>query len=85
MEGDGYSYELLLMLIEFKLLYCMVLVLLCIFSCSELMYECLLESEVLECMVDSYVSKLWCKFDEVGLENVLVSVCGVGYCLVVDC
>jgi two-component system response regulator AdeR len=83
-EGDGYSHELLLTLTEFKLLHCMALAPLRIFSRSELMHECLPESEALERTVDSHVSKLRRKLDEVGLENVPASVRGVGYRLAAD-
>lgn len=83
-EGEGYSHELLLTLTEFKLLHCMALAPLRIFSRSELMHECLPESEALERTVDSHVSKLRRKLDEVGLVNVPASVRGVGYRLMAD-
>lgn len=83
-EGDGYSHELLLTLTEFKLLHCMALAPMRIFSRSELMHECLPESEALERTVDSHVSKLRRKLDEVGLSNVPASVRGVGYRLTAD-
>lgn len=78
-EGDGYSHQLLLTLTEFKLLHCMALAPSRIFSRSELMHQCLPESEALERTVDSHVSKLRRKLDEVGLPNVPASVRGVGY------
>lgn len=83
-EGDGYSHELLLTLTEFKLLHCMALAPMRIFSRSELMHECLPESEALERTVDSHVSKLRRKLDDVGLANVPASVRGVGYRLAAD-
>ena len=83
-EGEGYSHELLLTLTEFKLLHCMALAPLRIFSRSELMHQCLPESEALERTVDSHVSKLRRKLDEVGLANVPASVRGVGYRLTAD-
>lgn len=78
-EVDGVCYMFVLMFIEFKLFVQFVCVLCCVFSCVELMVICLLEGDVLECMVDSYVSKLCKKFDDFGVVGVLVSVCGVGY------
>jgi len=83
-EGDGYSHEVLLTLTEFKLLHCMALAPTRIFSRSELMHECLPESEALERTVDSHVSKLRRKLDEVGMVNVPASVRGVGYRLMAD-
>lgn len=83
-EGDGYSHELLLTLTEYKLLHCMALAPMRIFSRSELMHECLPESEALERTVDSHVSKLRRKLDDVGLANVPASVRGVGYRLAAD-
>lgn len=83
-EGDGYSHELLLTLTEFKLLHCMALAPTRIFSRSELMHECLPESEALERTVDSHVSKLRRKLDDVGMANVPASVRGVGYRLMAD-
>jgi two-component system response regulator AdeR len=83
-EGDGYSHELLLTLTEYKLLHCMALAPSRIFSRSELMHECLPESEALERTVDSHVSKLRRKLDDVGLGNVPASVRGVGYRLAAD-
>ncbi len=83
-EGEGYSHEVLLTLTEFKLLHCMALAPTRIFSRSELMHECLPESEALERTVDSHVSKLRRKLDEVGMINVPASVRGVGYRLMAD-
>ena len=83
-EGDGYSHELLLTLTEYKLLHCMALAPSRIFSRSELMLQCLPESEALERTVDSHVSKLRRKLDDVGLGNVPASVRGVGYRLTAD-
>ncbi|KAF1017302.1 MAG: Transcriptional regulatory protein SrrA [Stenotrophomonas maltophilia] len=83
-EGEGYSHELLLTLTEFKLLHCMALAPTRIFSRSELMHDCLPESEALERTVDSHVSKLRRKLDDVGLPNVPASVRGVGYRLMAD-
>lgn len=83
-EGEGYSHEVLLTLTEFKLLHCMALAPTRIFSRSELMHECLPESEALERTVDSHVSKLRRKLDEVGMVNVPASVRGVGYRLMAD-
>lgn len=83
-EGEGYSHELLLTLTEFKLLHCMALAPSRIFSRSDLMHQCLPESEALERTVDSHVSKLRRKLDDVGLENVPASVRGVGYRLAAD-
>lgn len=83
-EGDGYSHELLLTLTEFKLLHCMALAPTRIFSRSELMHQCLPESEALERTVDSHVSKLRRKLDDVGVANMPASVRGVGYRLAAD-
>ena len=71
-------------LTEFKLLHCMALAPTRIFSRSELMHECLPESEALERTVDSHVSKLRRKLDDVGMVNVPASVRGVGYRLMAD-
>lgn len=83
-EGEGYSHELLLTLTEFKLLHCMALAPTRIFSRSELMHQCLPESEALERTVDSHVSKLRRKLDDVGVANMPASVRGVGYRLAAD-
>ena len=83
-EGEGYSHELLLTLTEFKLLHCMALAPTRIFSRSELMHQCLPESEALERTVDSHVSKLRRKLDDVGVANLPASVRGVGYRLMAD-
>lgn len=83
-EGEGYSHELLLTLTEFKLLHCMALAPTRIFSRGELMHQCLPESEALERTVDSHVSKLRRKLDDVGVANMPASVRGVGYRLAAD-
>jgi len=78
-EGEGYSHEVLLTLTEFKLLHCMALAPTRIFSRSELMHECLPESEALERTVDSHVSKLRRKLEDVGVIGIPATIRGVGY------
>lgn len=50
-----------------------------VFSRSELMNQCLPDSDALERTVDSHVSKLRKKLEEQGLEQILMNVRGVGY------
>ena len=50
-----------------------------VFSRAELMATCLPEGDALERTVDSHVSKLRKKLDDLGVQGVPVSVRGVGY------
>lgn len=49
------------------------------FSRAELMATCLPEGDALERTVDSHVSKLRKKLDDLGVQGVPASVRGVGY------
>ncbi|BCX72790.1 efflux system response regulator transcription factor AdeR [Acinetobacter bereziniae] len=50
-----------------------------VFTRSELMNHCLPDSDALERTVDSHVSKLRKKLEELGLQQMLINVRGVGY------
>lgn len=71
--------SVLLMLIEFWLFVYLVSLLNCVFICSELVSVCLFDGDVLECIVDSYISWLCKKFECVGVFGMLDVMCGVGY------
>ncbi len=50
-----------------------------VFTRSELMNQCLPDRDALERTVDSHVSKLRKKIEDLGLRNMLINVRGVGY------
>ncbi|KAF1028271.1 MAG: Transcriptional regulatory protein SrrA [Acinetobacter bereziniae] len=50
-----------------------------VFTRSELLNHCLPDSDALERTVDSHVSKLRKKLEELGLQQMLINVRGVGY------
>ena len=76
--------EVALTLTEFRLLAHMARTPSRVFSRGELLDACLPGSDALDRTVDSHVSKLRRKLDEVGMVNVPASVRGVGYRLMAD-
>ncbi|MGG4604791.1 response regulator [Paenalcaligenes sp. Me131] len=66
-------------LTEFKLLECMMRTPNRAFSRSELLEACLPEGDSLERTVDSHISKLRKKIEQLGIEGVPASVRGIGY------
>ncbi|MDC4635121.1 efflux system response regulator transcription factor AdeR [Acinetobacter baumannii] len=68
-----------LTLTEYKILLLMINQPHRVFTRSELMNQCLPDSDALERTVDSHVSKLRKKLEEQGLEHMLINVRGVGY------
>lgn len=78
-EADGRRRKLDLTLTEFKLLSQFVCAPKRVFSRLELLETCLPEGDTLERTVDSHVSKLRRKLEEIGIEGVPSSVRGVGY------
>lgn len=82
--SQGQAVTLDLTLTEFKLLAEMVRVPRRVFSRSELLVSCLPEGDALERTVDSHVSKLRRKLEDVGLSGMPMSIRGVGYKLGID-
>ncbi|KVT44277.1 response regulator [Burkholderia multivorans] len=78
-EVDGTRHTLVLTLTEFKLLAQLARAPRRVFTRAELMATCLPEGDTLERTVDSHVSKLRKKLDDLGIAGVPVSVRGVGY------
>ncbi len=78
-EAGGTRHTLVLTLTEFKLLAQLARAPRRVFSRGELMATCLPEGDALERTVDSHVSKLRKKLDDLGIAGVPVSVRGVGY------
>ncbi|WP_122172473.1 response regulator [Burkholderia stabilis] len=78
-EARGTRHTLVLTLTEFKLLAQLARAPRRVFSRGELMATCLPEGDALERTVDSHVSKLRKKLDDLGVAGVPVSVRGVGY------
>ncbi|WP_175996006.1 response regulator [Burkholderia stabilis] len=78
-EAGGTRHTLVLTLTEFKLLAQLARAPRRVFSRGELMATCLPEGDALERTVDSHVSKLRKKLDDLGVAGVPVSVRGVGY------
>ena len=72
-------HALALTLTEFKLLVQMARAPRRVFSRSELLVNSLPESDAMERTVDSHISKLRKKLEELGVEGVPVGVRGVGY------
>lgn len=68
-----------LTLTEYKILLLMINQPHRVFTRGELMNQCLPDSDALERTVDSHVSKLRKKLEELGLEQMLINVRGVGY------
>ncbi|AIO30123.1 hypothetical protein DM39_6756 [Burkholderia cenocepacia] len=78
-EVDGTRHTLALTLTEFKLLAQLARAPRRVFTRAELMATCLPEGDALERTVDSHVSKLRKKLDDLGVAGVPASVRGVGY------
>lgn len=76
---DGQRHALTLTLTESRLLALMARAPKRVFSRAELLVGCLPEGEALERTVDSHISKLRRKLDDIGLGQVICSVRGVGY------
>ncbi|MGV2453801.1 efflux system response regulator transcription factor AdeR [Acinetobacter seifertii] len=76
---DNKQQALNLTLTEYKILLLMLPHPYKVFTRSELMNHCLPDRDALERTVDSHVSKLRKKMEELGLENMLINVRGVGY------
>lgn len=76
---DASRLVLNLTLTEFRLLAHLARAPRRVFSRAELIAACLPEGEVLERTVDSHISKLRRKLEDVGVEGVPVSLRGVGY------
>ncbi|WP_086935521.1 response regulator [Azospirillum sp. B510] len=78
-EVDHHRRPLSLTLTEFNLLAQMVRAPKRVFSRAELLTTCLPEGDALERTVDSHISKLRRKLEEVGVSGVPVGIRGVGY------
>jgi two-component system response regulator AdeR len=76
---DGARQVLTLTLTEFRILAHLARAPRRVFSRSELIAACLPEGEVLERTVDSHISKLRKKLEEVAVQGMPVSLRGVGY------
>lgn len=76
---DGSRHLLALTLTEFRLLACLANAPRKVFSRLELLRACLPESDSLERTVDSHVSKLRRKLEDLGMDGVPCGVRGVGY------
>ncbi|ODL97332.1 two-component system response regulator [Acinetobacter pittii] len=77
-SGDQ-KQTLNLTLTEYKILLLMLPQPHKVFTRSELMNQCLPDRDALERTVDSHVSKLRKKIEDLGLRNMLINVRGVGY------
>lgn len=75
----GRQHALALTLTEFKLLACLARSPRRVFTRVELLHACLPEGDTLERTVDSHVSKLRKKLENLGIEGVPYGVRGVGY------
>lgn len=78
-EIAGVRHTLVLTLTEFKLLAQLARAPRRVFSRAELLATCLPEGDTLERTVDSHVSKLRKKLEDLGLTGIPVSIRGVGY------
>lgn len=78
-EIDGVRHTLVLTLTEFKLLAQLARAPRRVFSRAELLATCLPEGDTLERTVDSHVSKLRKKLEDLGIGGIPVSIRGVGY------
>jgi len=76
---DGQKHPLNLTVTEFKLLAQLAKAPRCVFSRAELLALCSPESDSLERTVDSHISKLRRKIEDLGLQGVPASIRGVGY------
>jgi two-component system response regulator AdeR len=72
-------HTLVLTLTEFKLLTQLVRSPKCVFSREKLLTTCLPEGDTLERTVDSHISKLRKKLEDVGIMGIPVGIRGVGY------
>lgn len=77
--ADGKRHVLELTLTEFRLLEQLLRAPGRVYSRTELLASCLPEGDALERTVDSHISKLRRKLDDVGVGNTISSVRGVGY------
>lgn len=78
-QVDGRQHALTLTLTEFKLLAHLARAPNRVFSRAELLVTCLPEGDTLERTVDSHISKLRRKLEDLGVAGVPASVRGVGY------
>ncbi|BEV17251.1 response regulator [Herbaspirillum sp. DW155] len=78
-EIEGVRHTLVLTLTEFKLLAQLARAPRRVFSRAELLATCLPEGDTLERTVDSHVSKLRKKLEDLGIAGIPVSIRGVGY------
>lgn len=78
-EIEGVRHTLVLTLTEFKLLAQLARAPRRVFSRAELLATCLPEGDTLERTVDSHVSKLRKKLEDLGLTGIPLSIRGVGY------
>ncbi|MDD2765841.1 MAG: response regulator [Opitutaceae bacterium] len=78
-SSDAARHILTLTLTEFRLLAHLARAPRRVFSRAELIAACLPEGEVLERTVDSHISKLRRKLEDVGVEGMPASLRGVGY------
>lgn len=76
---DGKRHTLELTLTEFKILTSLMRSPRRVFSRSELLFSCLPEGDTQERTVDSHISKLRKKLENLGIHSVPASVRGVGY------
>ena len=76
---DGQKQSLSLTVTEFRLLAQLAKAPRRVFSRAELLALCSPESESLERTVDSHISKLRRKIEEIGLQGIPASIRGVGY------
>jgi len=75
----GRRHRLVLTLTEFKLLALLAKAPRRVFSRAELLVNCLPEGDALERTVDSHISKLRRKLEELGVEGIPTGIRGVGY------
>lgn len=78
-EQGSERFEITLTLTEFKLLALMARAPKRAYSRAELLENCLPEGDTLERTVDSHVSKLRKKLEQVGISDIPVGVRGIGY------
>jgi len=78
-EVERQQHRLALTLTEFRLLAQLARAPRRVFSRAELMATCLPEGDTLERTVDSHISKLRRKLEDLGVEGIPVGVRGVGY------
>lgn len=78
-DADGHAQPLPLTLTEFRLLSCLAAQPRRCFSRGYLIEQCLPESEALERVIDSHMSKLRRKLQLAGQEGLIETVRGIGY------